>query len=368
MSARLAEAARIARCFSIGGSVLAIEPLGRGLINDTFRVDTDQGRWVLQRVNGTVFPEPQRIMENLAVLSEHLAGRTGADLRIPTPVPALDGRRWVRGDDGGLWRLMAFVEGARVLPRIENPAQAAEVGRVLGAFHRLVHDLPCRAMAVTLPGLHVTPRYLDAFLHALRRAQGACHGPEIRAAIAFVAARRGEVGVLEEARSAGKLPERIVHGDPKLDNVLFDPDGARALGLIDLDTVQPGLALADLGDCLRSCCNRPGESGRGEAAANFDLHLCRAVLGAYAREMGNLLRPEEVALLYQAVRLIPLELGMRFLTDHLEGDRYFRVAAPGENLAKARVQLALVEEVERKERAIRAIIADCFDPTGTYRP
>jgi Ser/Thr protein kinase RdoA (MazF antagonist) len=363
----LTEAAAIAARFVLDAPVRRLQPLGGGLINQSFLVEAGGGRWVLQRINGAIFPHPAGIMENLAALSAHLTRHPAAGLRVPALVPAADGGAWVRGDDGAVWRLMAFIEGSRVLPRLENEAQAREVGRALGAFHRLVHDLPRGSMVVTLPGFHATPGYLDAFTLALRRGEGACHTPEVRAAIGFVAARRGHAGVLEEARRDGHLPERVIHGDPKLDNILFDREGIRVLGLIDLDTVQPGLVHYDIGDCLRSCCNRGGESPSGAAAPFFDLDLCRAILAAYAERMGGLLAPAEVALLYDAVRLIPFELGLRFITDHLEGDRYFRVSAPGENLARAGIQFALVEDIEHKARLIHGIIAECFQRNGSAR-
>ena len=194
----------------------------------------------------------------------------------------------------------------------------------------------------------------------LKEGSGARRTREIREAVAFAAARQGTAGVLEEARQTGQIPERVIHGDPKLDNFLFDRSGRQALALIDLDTVQPGLVHYDIGDCLRSCCNRRGETADGDAGPSFDLALCRDLLGAYGEQVGDLLLPAEVELLYDAIRLIPFELGLRFLTDHLEGDRWFRVSQPGENLGKARTQFALAADIERNEAAIRAIIGESF--------
>jgi Ser/Thr protein kinase RdoA (MazF antagonist) len=338
--------------------------MGAGLINDTFLVTAGAAGWVLQRVNAKVFPHPERIMENLAVLAGHL-GRLGeADIRIPVPLPAADGRPFVRDPQGGVWRLLELIPETRTLAGIEIPLQAREVGRALGRFHRLTSDLDRGRLAVTLPGFHVTPEYLEHFTRALKQGGIACHTGQMRAAIRFVAARRGSVDVLEDARRQGRTPVRVVHGDPKLDNILFDRTGARAVGLIDLDTVQPGLVHHDIGDCLRSCCNRDGESPEGEPRAELDLDICRGILQAYADETRGLLTPPEIELIYPAVRLIPFELGLRFLTDHLEGDRYFKVREPGQNLRKALVQFSLVEDIEGKERKIRRIVTDCFESEG----
>jgi Ser/Thr protein kinase RdoA (MazF antagonist) len=172
------------------------------------------------------------------------------------------------------------------------------------------------------------------------------------------------VDVLEDARRLGRIPVRVVHGDPKLDNILFDRTRTRALALIDLDTVQPGLVHHDIGDCVRSCCNRSGESPEGEPRAELDLDVFRDILGAYSAETRDLLTPAEIELVSDAVRLIPFELGLRFLTDHLEGDRYFKVGEPGQNLRRALVQFALVADIEGKEREIRRIVADGFGHEG----
>ena len=198
-SGRLVEAAQIAARFPLGTQVPRIDPLGRGLINDTFLVSAGEHRWVLQRVNALVFPHPERIMRNLALLTEHLKRGPRQDLRIPSLIATADGANFVRGADDGLWRLMEHIDGARVLDRITDPGQAREVGRTLGAFHRLVSDLSPSRMAVTLPGFHVTPGYLDCFSRVLEREGAIREAPRIRTITEFVSARRDSAGVLDAA-------------------------------------------------------------------------------------------------------------------------------------------------------------------------
>ncbi|MEA3276873.1 MAG: aminoglycoside phosphotransferase family protein [Pseudomonadota bacterium] len=350
--------AAIAALFQVDGFVETVEPFGSGLINDTFLVAAGAHRYVLQRINERVFPQPERIMGNIALLSRHLAGRERGALRIPALVPSSDGAPFVRNGDGGFWRLMEFIPDAVVFGGIETSAQAMEVGRALGRFHRLVQDLDPTRLAVTLPGFHHTPGYLERFERVLSSA--ALQADEIRDSTAFVLARRGLAGVLETARGEGRLPVRVIHGDPKLDNILFDRATGRAVSLIDLDTVQPGLIQHDVGDCLRSCCNRQGESPGEKAGISFDLTVCREILGTYADEVRSFFTAADIESLYDGIRVIPFELGLRFLTDHLKGDRYFRVTEPGQNLRKARVQFALVEDIERRGPQIRSIIAECF--------
>jgi Ser/Thr protein kinase RdoA (MazF antagonist) len=333
---------------------LRVAPLGDGLINDTYRVDAADGSFVLQRINGAVFPAPERIMHNLTALHATAAAHPELAVRVPAMAMA-DGLPYVRDSAGDFWRLTECIEPSRTLRALAQPAQAREVGRVLGRFHRLGALLAPDALAITLPGFHQTGGYLDALdaIAAAARLQ-----PDTHEALAFIDARRALTSVLDDALAAGQTRLRLTHGDPKVDNLLFDPAGERALCLIDLDTVQPGLLHHDIGDCLRSCCNRAGEAGAD--AVHFDLAFGEALLAGYAETIAGLLSGPEIDLIAPAIRLIPLELGIRFLTDHLQGDRYFRVQRRGENLAKARRQLALVADIERQAEAIEAAVAHAF--------
>lgn len=372
-AASLQLAAATAHRFGITESDAYVSPLGRGLINDSYLVETGSGRWVLQRINGRVFPDPEGIMTNFARLTSHLARQPVAGLAWPALRETTDGATWTRDEAGDLWRMMSYLPG-RPLERLATPRQAAEVGHLLGRFHRLIANLETASLRITLPGFHVTPAYLRQFDDALATVEASARdaGPpqgdaSLEPALEFLVRRRDGLSVLEMARQGGLIPERAVHGDPKLDNLLFDAKGRRALALIDLDTVQPGLVLHDIADCLRSCCNQAGEGARPEETG-FDLAICRPLLRAYATATRGLLSPAEVDLLYPAIRLLPLELGLRFLTDHLQGDRWFRVTSHGQNLAKARAQFALVADIERQETVIRREIATSFSTRRDGRP
>jgi Ser/Thr protein kinase RdoA (MazF antagonist) len=345
--------ARIAARFA-EGAVVRAEPLGRGLINDTFLIHGDGFCFVLQRINRRVFPDPMAIMANLRLLTDH-ARRGGSALRLPGVLAARDGGDCHRDERGDCWRALEYIEDACVLPALAGTAQAEEVGRALGRFHVLATGIDPGLMREALPGFHVAPDYL-ARLDAAARPRPRPDPEELGRALEFVAARRDGIDVLERAKHRGWLRLRVVHGDPKLDNVLFDRAGVRAVSLVDLDTVQPGLVHTDIGDCLRSCCNRSGDAA-GNPDAAFDLGLCRAILGGYLDEARGLLTPADREYLYPAIRLLPLELGIRFLADHLDGDVYFKVEAPGQNLRRALAQFRLAESVERQEGGIRSLIA-----------
>lgn len=354
----------IAARFEIGAPVRAIAPLGRGLINATFRVETARGGYVLQRINGHVFPHPERIMANLRNLQALIRADDGAGPRIPGIILTRDGDAFTRDQAGGVWRMLELVPDARSLERIDTADQAREVGRILGGFHRAATDLPLARFQVSLPGFHDTAAYLRRLRTlTLNRPPPESDAPT-RRLLERVEAHQHLAHLLEDACRAGDIARRITHGDPKLDNILFTADGARALALVDLDTVQPGLIQHDLGDCLRSCCNRSGEGALDPASTRFDAEICEWMLEGYAELMAERMRPEDVAAVYDAMRIIPFELGIRFLTDHLDGDRYFRVDYPGQNRLKAEIQLALVSDIERQEDRLRGTIDRIF---GTGR-
>lgn len=351
--------ANAAAPFAHGEVVVAVDRHGHGLINDTYVVTLAGGRrLLLQRINGRVFPHPERIVANARTVSDHIAAQTGAAsrLRLPAVIAAGDGRDCYTDADGGVWRALEFLEQTRSYDTIVNEAQAGEVGAALGRFHALLHDLPPGRLYETLPGFHDTTVCLAHFEHVA--ATHPADGAELRYAYSLIAARRALAGVLEQARREGRLAQRAVHGDPKLNNFLFDATGSHVVSLIDLDTVQPGLVHHDVGDCLRSCANRAGESPEALDAVHFDLDIARLLLKGYLVEARGFLTAEEIARLYDAIRLLPFELGLRFLTDHLEGDVYFRTAWRGQNLHRALVQFRLLESIERHEEPLRALIAD----------
>lgn len=350
------EALEAALAFAVEGDIKAVMPLGRGLINDTYRVEQGTGSWVLQRLNLRVFESPEAIMDNLHAMASHLDSKSldPEGIQLPKPLRTLEGRRLFRARDDQCWRAITYIDQSLSLKRIAKPSEAFEVGRALGLFHGLFDDLSPERLHDTLPGFHEAPGYLLALDH--RVAQGPLEGSSgsVLEALHFIDARRDLVPVLERGKLKGDLPLTIMHGDPKLDNVLFDRASGRAISLIDLDTVKPGLRHYDLGDCFRSCCNVAGEAEGGSVV--FDLTIFEALLGGYFKVARGFFSRVDVDYLYDAIRLLPLELGIRFLTDHLLGDAYFKVDHPGQNLLRAQRQFLLVASIEAQEVALRAII------------
>jgi Ser/Thr protein kinase RdoA (MazF antagonist) len=344
-----------------------VAPLGNGNVNATYLVQLTGGeprRYVLQKLNTQVFVQPQPLMANLAEVSAHVTRRlaqtpdapdAGRGWEMPQVIPAASGEQtWVETDEG-FWRLISFIEDTVSHDTLNAVEQARELGYGLGRFHALISDLPPEVLADTLPGFHVTPTYLQAY-DAVLSGSDRANEPAVGDCRSFVAARRSFATVLEDAVTAGLLMPRPIHGDPKVNNVLLDRASGRAIALVDLDTVKPGLVHYDIGDCLRSGCNRLGEETDDLDQVGFDLEFCEAILTGYADAARQVLSDADLDYLYDAIRLISFELGLRFLSDYLAGDVYFRVTHPQQNLRRARVQFRLTADIEAKEDAIRAII------------
>ncbi|GAB4341368.1 MAG: phosphotransferase [Desulfobulbaceae bacterium] len=335
--------------FFLGSEPERIAPLGAGNINDTFLVVRSSGEpVVLQRINQTVFPDPGLVQENIRRVTAHLREARPSDeeedLRFPLLLTGAAGPTFA--DESGVWRLLSFIPG-EAREAIDSPAQAGALGSCLGLFHRLLAGLDCGELADPLPGFHHTPTRLDRFDRVLEQSEPPPDDPDVRHCLAFIEECRSLAPLLHETPG---LTRCVIHGDPKVANFLFDPPGSdRVTGLVDLDTVGPGLLLHDLGDALRSCCNRTGECPDRPETTHFDAALFSAWLKGYASRAEMMLTAADKAHIVDAVRVIAFELGLRFFTDHLEGDRYFKVQAPGDNLRRALVQFRLVRSIEQQQ-------------------
>lgn len=360
----------IAQRFSGGAAVLRARPHGTGRVNATYLVETTAPApcdcFILQQISRQVFPEPERIMANLRRLASHVA-HTAPRLfdfqqdrwEIPLPIPSADGADWTVDAAGGFWRALTLIRNAAPLDAVRSPRAAAEAGRALGLFHAMAATLPPSSLFDTLPGFHVTPRYLALYdMLPAKEALQAHDASRARFCSSFIEARRRDVDLLEQARREGRAIERVIHGDPKSSNIMVDAQTARAVGIVDLDTVKPGLVLCDIGDCLRSCCNQTGEDAADPAAVRFDIRLCADVLQGYLQVAGELLLPSEVDLIAEAVRLIAFELGLRYFSDYLSGNIYFRTPKPDGNLRRALVQFHLVLDIERQLSLIRQMVLE----------
>lgn len=314
-------------------------------------------RFVLQRLNPRVFPDPEPVMTNLRLLLNHLSGRPDCPPGlIPEIITDRSGNDFFFDEENAAWRALSFIEGSTCLKSVPGPFQVREAGRLLATFHRLTADLSVGEIKDPLPGLHDTPGYLRKYEEVRAGLSRNEDSSDFLYCEDFIKTRQSTAARLAEAEIRGILEPRLIHGDPKLANILFDRRNSRALALIDLDTLKPGLLLNDLGDFLRSSCNRSGEDPVNPGEVSFDLDIFKAGLAGYLEEGRSILGNNEVYYLYEAIRLIPFELGLRFFTDYLQGNVYFKASDGRQNLRRALAQFRLTESIEGQERAIRSVI------------
>ena len=357
----------IADRFRIGGPATAVVELRAGHINDSYVVSTahDGSRFLLQRLNSHVFPEPDQVMANLVRITRHLEAKLGpgSSRQRLTLVPTVDGEMWTRtGTTEGRvdwWRMVELIEDVTTELRASSPEQAFLAAQAFGRFETQLVDLPPPPLHETIPGFHDTPNRFAAFDRALAAASVSTAGEGRRrqadAEIRSVAEHRRLAGRLSGA-AARDLPQRTVHNDCKISNVLFDQATGEALCVVDLDTTMPGLAAWDFGDMVRSMSHRCDEDARETSKARVDLELFAALAHGYLDGAAFLTAAERRSLVDGAL-VLTLEQAVRFLTDHLDGDVYFRVERPGQNLDRCRVQLALLESLLAREADLRRVVA-----------
>ncbi|MEC4813990.1 MAG: aminoglycoside phosphotransferase family protein [Scytonema sp. PMC 1069.18] len=351
--------------FALQRKVTGIQGVGNGNINDTFLVSLDDSierHFILQRINTQVFRKPQLIMQNMRIFTEHIHNRlqvTPLDRRweVPRVLLTKDDQDYYQDINGSFWRAISFIEDSQSFDTMQNREDAQEIGYALGMFHNLTSDLPPEKFADTLEGFHITPLYLQHYDAVLAKTS-LSQSPEVNYCLEFVSDRKAWAHILENAKDTGKLPLRLMHGDPKINNVMFDTLTHKAVSVVDLDTVKPGLVHYDIGDCLRSGCNLAGEETEQWESVYFDTELCQGILQGYLAVAKAFLTENDYSYTYDAIRLIAFELGLRFFADYLAGSIYFKVKHPEHNLARALVQFKLTESIESQETTIRRIIQD----------
>jgi len=338
-------------------SAQLIRRLGEGNINDTYFIQLpNRQAVVLQKINAVVFPNPIQVAENVSLVTSHLKVKQSDslhDFNTFIIYPAVNGRCYHKDSANGVWRVLSYIENSVTYQSVQSARQAFESGRMLGCFHHLLDDLEPTLLHHPLPGFHNLPEYCCHYQHV----RAAYHGflsADLLYCCREIEARLADAWLLEKARQKGKTVCRVIHGDPKLDNFLFDHRTDMAIAMIDLDTVSSGLLQYDLGDCLRSLCNRAGEQPECYDDVYFDADIYREFLKGY-RDSGAIFPQSEQALLYHAIRLLTYELAVRFVSDYLAGNRYFKVSDEQENLHRALTQIKLLNDIEGQQVKIEAI-------------
>lgn len=342
--------------FLLDGKPVSCQRYGCGHINRTYLVKTDAGRrYIFQRINSLVFPDIKGLMENIAAVTGFLAARVEEPRGSLRLVPALDGAWvWVDGE-GESWRVYDFIEDSLCLQQPERPEDLYESAVAFGCFQNQLSDFPADTLHETIKDFHNTPdRYRKFHLALEADALGRAAG--VREEIDFALKREAAAGALQALREAGSLPLRVTHNDTKLNNVMLDAKTRKALCVIDLDTVMPGLAAYDFGDSIRFGAATAAEDEKNLDKMGLDMSLYETYARGYLHSCRSLTALEKETLPLGA-KLMTLECGLRFLTDYLEGDRYFAIARPEHNLDRARTQFRLVADMEKKWDGMRALIA-----------
>lgn len=343
--------------FGFSADSVSVTCLGSGNINDTYLVFDGRKKVVLQKLSPTVFPDPEIVATNFYVVSLHLmdaAKRKGIRYTCSKPILTDDGNVVFVDEYGNCWRGQSYLEHKPVSDMGFNLGLATQLGRVLAQFHLLTTDLDGGLLGNPLPGFHITPVYLTNYRDAFQQWRGSS-SPELTMCFRFADMYEGFTHTLEDAKQKGRLQNCIIHGDPKIDNIIFTPDG-KASGFFDLDTTGSGLIHYDLGDCLRSCCNRTGESGANWEQVSFDLKIYEALLRGYLQTAGDMLSEWDKEYIYASVCTITYELAVRFLTDYLCGNHYFKVSGPRENLWRSLRQFHLLDSIVTNETAMKKVI------------
>lgn len=347
----------VIRHFQFEGKYIRAEELTSGNVNSTYRLfyDANGGElsdYVLQQINTYVFKCPEDVTENIVRVTEHLrstmeAAGENPENRVLTCIPALDGEFMYRDKRGRYWRAYRYIHNAFAYDRVEKPEHFREAGRAFGEFQRMLSDFTVDDLHETIPYFHDTRRRFYTFVAAVAEDKVG-RVAELEKEIDFFFDRRKRMSRIVRRIEDGRIPLRVTHNDTKINNIMIDKDTGRAACVIDLDTVMAGSALYDYGDAIRFGASTAAEDEPDTSKISLDMELFREFTAGFLSEVGDHLTEEEIKCLPLGIETMTCELAMRFLTDYIDGDLYFRVRSPEHNLVRAHAQMKLLEDIESK--------------------
>lgn len=351
--------------FQIEGSFVSAQPYGTGHINDTYaalyRQEGAETRVIHQRINHAIFADPPSLMKNIERVTRHIRETMAADgesdlpRKVLTLIPTREGTPYHRDGNGNYWRTYRFIEGARTYDVIETPRHAYETAKAFGRFQRMLIGIPGPRLTETIPDFHHGPKRFERLMKAIRE-DPFKRAEDARAEIDFAARHEQIVHALPDLQKRGEIPERITHNDTKINNVMLDDSTGEGICVIDLDTVMPGLALYDFGDMVRTATSPAKEDERDLSKVFMRMDLFEALARGYWASAGGFLNEAERQRLSFSGKLITLLIGIRFLTDYLEGDTYFKIHREGHNLDRCRTQFKLIASIEEQEEAMNRLV------------
>ncbi len=338
------------------------ESYGNGHINDTYLVTMP--RYILQRINTSIFQNPDELMENIENVTSFLREKLkkdGGDFQrgTLTVVPTVDGKRYYKLDDKNVFRVYRFVEGTKTIENSKTPEDLYEAGVGFGHFQKLLADFPVEKLHETIRDFHHTPKRIEALRQAIREDKAGRAG-SVQKEIDFALENASWAGSVVKGMEEGRIPVRVTHNDTKINNILFDQHTGKAVCVIDLDTVMPGSMLYDFGDALRIGGSTAAEDEVDLNKVWFDERAFEAFAKGYLSEMREALTEDELALLPLSAKLMTYECGIRFLTDYLNGDTYFKIHREHHNLDRARNQFKLVADIAEKEPRLAQMVQEAI--------
>ncbi|MBM3844710.1 MAG: aminoglycoside phosphotransferase family protein [Verrucomicrobia bacterium] len=351
--------------FEIKGELAEAHRVKIGHINETFAVTYRNAgltqRYIHQTINTGVFKEPVPLMQNVVKVTEHIRqrlreeGLKDLDRRALQVIACCDGQPFYVDEDGRFWRTFVFIENARTYEAVETPAQAFQASLAFGHFQSLLSDLSSRDLAITIPDFHHTRKRFLRLQKAI--AEDPCNRAGLAArAIGFALAQEPLVDVLLDAHARGEIPERVTHNDTKFNNVMLDLQTGEAMCVVDLDTVMPGMVLYDFGDMVRTTTSRTAEDETYLDRVELEMELFEPLVRGYIEATRSFLTPQERSYLVVSGALITFTIGIRFLTDYLEGDHYFRVHRQDHNLDRCRKQFKLVQSIQDNSERMQQLV------------
>lgn len=346
--------------FDIAGEVTGAKMYGSGHINTTYRVHTTEEEYILQKVNTFVFKNMDLLAENVAGVTAYLASvieARGGNPRRETlqVIHTKDGRNYWKGEDGYSYRMYYFITDASCYDAVEKPEDFYESAVAFGKFQSLLAMYPVETLHETIPDFHHTAKRFEVFKKAVE--QDVCgRAASVQPEISFVMNHAADMPVLTDMLERGELPLRVTHNDTKLNNIMIDNQTGKGICILDLDTVMPGLSVNDFGDSIRFGANTAAEDATDLSKVSLDLELYEIYVKGFLEGCQGILTENEIKMLPMGAKMMTLECGMRFLTDYLEGDTYFKIRRKHHNLDRCRCQFALVADMERKWDEMAAIV------------
>lgn len=346
--------------FSYEGKFVDLSPYGDGLINSTFLVicedENKTYRYILQAINTKVFKDPEQLMNNILAVTDFLLQKTEDENGVLTPVVTREGAYFTKDTDNIYWRMYKFVENSLSLNAPETKQDFYESGLAFGKFQHDLADFPVEKLVETIPDFHHTPKRYEALMEAVKN-DVAGRVKEVGPELEFIKARKDFCSCLLDANAKGELPTRVSHNDTKINNVLFDKDTRKACCVIDLDTTMPGFSVTDFGDAIRFGANTTLEDDPDLSKVKFNMEMFEIYTDGFLTGCGGSLPDSEIMLLPEGAKMMTFECGIRFLTDYLNGDTYFKTTREKHNLDRCRNQMKLVAEMEAHWDEMKKIVA-----------